>query len=61
MTETNSGRFFQVFDQHDVVAVTSVAHCGVAPLPAGRERLKVNAAGHLTIRISPRRHLTMPC
>jgi hypothetical protein len=50
---SNSGSFFQVYDQHDVVAVTSIAHCGVAALPAGRERLKVNAAGHWTIRISP--------
>ena len=50
---TNSGSFFQVFDQHDVVAVTSIAHGGVAALPAGAERLKVNAAGRWTIRVRP--------
>jgi hypothetical protein len=55
LTWTNSGTFFQVYDQHDVVAVTSVAHAGVAALPAGHERLKVKAAGHWTIRIRPSR------
>jgi plastocyanin len=55
MTWTNSGSFFQVFDQHDVVAVTSVAHAGVAALRTGRERLQVNATGHWTIRITPPR------
>jgi hypothetical protein len=44
MAWTNSGALFQIFDQHDV-AVTSVAHAGVAALPAGRAQLKVDAAG----------------
>jgi hypothetical protein len=61
MAWRNSGSFFQVYDQHDVVAVTSVAHCGVAPLPAGHELLKVNAAGHWTVRISPRHDAAMMC
>jgi hypothetical protein len=60
VTWRNPGSFFQVYDQHDVVAVTSVAHCGVAPLSAGRERLKVNAAGRWTVRIAPRRHIAVP-
>jgi hypothetical protein len=61
MAWRNSGRFFQVYDQHDVVAVTSVAHCGVAPLPAGHEQLKVNAGGRWTVRISPRHDAAMMC